>query len=142
MTINSQAKKWKLHAMVYNARKMIVTPILSVENFYLIIAKPQLKLSHSPTLEAAYCCNQEGGIIQSLQPGIYGLSNHLLDTPWEKVTRGKEKFSTLVSELQNGSLSQEKCEEQLLNLLCDDTRSVMCQLNNNNYYMHTFFVLM
>ncbi len=27
---------------------------------------------------------------QLLQPGFYGLSNHLLETPWPKVTRGKE----------------------------------------------------
>lgn len=28
--------------------------------------------------------------IKILKPGLYGLSNHLLDTPWPKVTRGKE----------------------------------------------------
>ena len=28
--------------------------------------------------------------IQILQPGFYGLSNHLLDTSWPKVTKGKE----------------------------------------------------
>lgn len=28
--------------------------------------------------------------IQILQPGFYGLSNHLLDSPWPKVTKGKE----------------------------------------------------
>lgn len=27
---------------------------------------------------------------QKLKPGIYGLSNHLLNTPWPKVTRGKQ----------------------------------------------------
>ncbi len=26
---------------------------------------------------------------QELKPGIYGLSNHLLNTPWPKVSRGK-----------------------------------------------------
>ncbi len=34
---------------------------------------------------------------QKLKPGIYGLSNHLLDTPWPKVKKGKnylEKFLT------------------------------------------------
>lgn len=32
----------------------------------------------------------------TLKPGIYGLSNHLLDTPWPKVTRGKEYFETIL----------------------------------------------
>ncbi|KJS32075.1 MAG: hypothetical protein VR64_08125 [Desulfatitalea sp. BRH_c12] len=27
-----------------------------------------------------------------LRPGLYGLSNHLMDTPWPKVTRGKQKL--------------------------------------------------
>lgn len=31
-----------------------------------------------------------------LKPGIYGLSNHLLDTPWPKVTRGKEELASLI----------------------------------------------
>ncbi len=34
--------------------------------------------------------------IQKLQPGNYGLSNHLLDTPWPKVSHGKERFSELI----------------------------------------------
>jgi uncharacterized protein with NRDE domain len=33
-----------------------------------------------------------------LEPGIHGLSNHLLDTPWPKVTRGKEAIKRLVSQ--------------------------------------------
>jgi uncharacterized protein with NRDE domain len=32
-----------------------------------------------------------------LEPGIHGLSNHLLDTPWPKVTMGKEAIKRLVS---------------------------------------------
>ncbi|HNN36998.1 MAG TPA: NRDE family protein [Pseudomonadales bacterium] len=35
-----------------------------------------------------YYSNREGEI-RSLQPGLYGLANHLLDTPWEKVELGK-----------------------------------------------------
>lgn len=31
-----------------------------------------------------------------LKPGIYGLSNHLLDTPWPKVTRGKKELTSLI----------------------------------------------
>ena len=39
---------------------------------------------------------QDQGPIQ-LSPGNYGLSNHLLDTPWPKVATGKEDFQSAVS---------------------------------------------
>ena len=35
-----------------------------------------------------YYTNRQEGVKQ-LEPGLYGLSNHLLDTPWPKVKRGK-----------------------------------------------------
>lgn len=34
-----------------------------------------------------------------LGPGIYGLSNHLLDTPWPKVQRAKSRLSAALAEL-------------------------------------------
>ena len=37
------------------------------------------------------------GDIKRLQPGIYGLSNHLLDTPWPKLAKGKKLFQDLIS---------------------------------------------
>ena len=36
-----------------------------------------------------YFSNRKPGY-QSLKPGIYGVSNHLLDTAWPKVTQGKQ----------------------------------------------------
>jgi uncharacterized protein with NRDE domain len=36
-----------------------------------------------------------------LGPGIYGLSNHLLDTPWPKVQTAKSRLSTALSDLRN-----------------------------------------
>lgn len=39
-----------------------------------------------------YYCNITG-YPQRLSPGLYGLSNRFLDTPWPKVTRGKEKMA-------------------------------------------------
>ncbi len=38
------------------------------------------------------------GTITSLKAGIYGLSNHLLDTPWPKVTRGKNSLRNLLGQ--------------------------------------------
>lgn len=47
-----------------------------------------------------------------LAPGIYGLSNHLLDTPWPKVERAKSSLATALSALPE--------DAALLELLRDD----------------------
>lgn len=44
-----------------------------------------------------YYCNYEG-TIRRVQPGIHGLSNHLLDTDWPKVRRGREQLTRLVTD--------------------------------------------
>jgi uncharacterized protein with NRDE domain len=41
--------------------------------------------------------SNRGGEPQFLQPGIHGLSNHLLDTPWPKVRHGKEAVGRLIA---------------------------------------------
>jgi uncharacterized protein with NRDE domain len=43
-----------------------------------------------------YFSNREGRV-RSLAPGLYGLSNHLLDTPWPKVASAKSAFGSLLS---------------------------------------------
>lgn len=43
----------------------------------------------------AYLSNRGDGA-QELGPGIYGLSNALLDSPWHKVVRSKDKFASLI----------------------------------------------
>jgi uncharacterized protein with NRDE domain len=37
------------------------------------------------------------GAKQKLNPGIYGLSNHLLNTPWPKVSRGKKLLTATLN---------------------------------------------
>lgn len=39
-----------------------------------------------------------GKSVEELSPGLHGLSNHLLNTPWPKVVRGKEKMKVALSE--------------------------------------------
>ena len=39
--------------------------------------------------EALYYLSNRNGDVRALGPGLYGVSNHLLDTPWPKVERGK-----------------------------------------------------
>ena len=43
-----------------------------------------------------YFSNREGRA-RALGPGVYGLSNHLLDSPWPKVTAGKSGLSALLA---------------------------------------------
>jgi uncharacterized protein with NRDE domain len=43
-----------------------------------------------------YFSNREGRA-RELEPGIYGLSNHLLDSPWPKVTAGKSGLTELLA---------------------------------------------
>ena len=42
--------------------------------------------------EFLYLCNR-GDYQQILQPGIHGLSNHRLDTPWPKVEKTRQRFA-------------------------------------------------
>jgi uncharacterized protein with NRDE domain len=55
-----------------------------------------------------------------LAPGIYGLSNELLDSPWPKVVRTKAQFASL--------LCQGAPEEAYFEMLADTTRAPDCRL--------------
>jgi len=54
-----------------------------------------------------------GGKRKLLAPGVYGVSNHLLDTPWPKVGAGKMALSAAITALPD--------ERPLFQLLDDDT---------------------
>ena len=45
----------------------------------------------------AFASNRRPGVMR-LDPGVYGLSNHLLDTPWPKVAEGKAELERLIAE--------------------------------------------
>ena len=49
----------------------------------------------------------------NLSPGIFGLSNHLLDSPWPKVIKGKTIFSKILEE-------PEPSKDKLFDLLRDN----------------------
>lgn len=46
--------------------------------------------------DVAYLSNREDGM-RSLEPGVYGLSNALLDGPWHKVEASKRRLSELIA---------------------------------------------
>ena len=62
-----------------------------------------------------YWYSNRGDGVQSLEPGIYGLSNHLLDTPWPKVAKSKDALAHLLSEQEDPSL------KELFRILTDHT---------------------
>ncbi len=56
--------------------------------------------------ERLYGLSNRGGGVEELPPGVHGLSNHLLNTPWPKIVRGKRRVEALLgaseAELQAG----------------------------------------
>lgn len=53
--------------------------------------------------------------VQPLEPGIYGLSNGLLNSPWPKVERGRQQLQQLLNSGENLST------EQLISMMGDRT---------------------
>jgi uncharacterized protein with NRDE domain len=64
-----------------------------------------------------YASNRAEQFVRPLSPGIYGLSNELLDTPWPKLQRVRRRFDPLVT--QTGLLSK----EELFAILADTTQA-------------------
>lgn len=59
-----------------------------------------------------YASNRAERFARPLEPGLHGLSNHLLDTPWPKVARGKSALTVALQALPD--------EAALFALLRDD----------------------
>jgi uncharacterized protein with NRDE domain len=70
----------------------------------------------------AYLSNR-GGEPRVLAPGIYGLSNAILDTPWEKVERSKTHLADLID---SGNVS----DSSLLDLLADRKKGPFKEVRN------------
>lgn len=65
--------------------------------------------------ELWYVSNYKEGV-EKLSPGFYGLSNKLLDSPWPKLLRGKERLKPVLEE-------QTIHPDELLDVLNDETRA-------------------
>lgn len=61
--------------------------------------------------DGIFCYSNREFTVQALLPGFHGLSNHLLDTPWPKVVRGKRRLQQAMSRVPEA--------ETLLDLLDD-----------------------
>jgi uncharacterized protein with NRDE domain len=66
---------------------------------------PGYNLLAGDTNELYYYSNIEDKV-QKLESGIYGVSNHLLNSEWPKVKRGKEGLSRIISENNDGELAE------------------------------------
>jgi uncharacterized protein with NRDE domain len=66
-------------------------------------------------LQRMYWMSNRGGRIGEIAPGVHGLSNHLLDTPWPKVARGRERLSGLLR------AGEKELVAGLLDMLADRT---------------------
>jgi uncharacterized protein with NRDE domain len=64
-----------------------------------------------------YASNRAEQFAKPLLPGIYGLSNHFLDTPWPKLQRVRRGFDPLVK--QGGEIAK----DALLGILADSTEA-------------------
>ncbi len=69
-----------------------------------------------------YWYSNLGGKPTKLRPGIYGVSNHLLDTAWPKVSRGKKAFKNLI--MEHKKLLPEKFFSILLDKTVADDKSL------------------
>ena len=58
-----------------------------------------------------YYLSSRSASVEQVRPGVHGLSNHLLDTPWPKVTCGKKRLQAALEDDANPDL--------LLDLLYD-----------------------
>jgi uncharacterized protein with NRDE domain len=86
-------KKVEVNAKAYNG-------------FNLIVGNPD---------ELYYLSNYKGAP-EKLEDGLHGLSNHLLDTPWPKVERGKQKMKDVIH-------TENVEARELFDLLYDDLKA-------------------
>jgi uncharacterized protein with NRDE domain len=68
----------------------LATHAADYNGFNLLIADGQ---------RLGYCANRGDRRTRWLTPGIYGLSNHLLDTPWPKLASAKAAFAEALATL-------------------------------------------
>jgi uncharacterized protein with NRDE domain len=72
-----------------------------------------------------YASNRAPEFSKALAPGVHGLSNLLLDTPWPKLTRVRETFQQwLAAQPQAADGLPEAASEPLFAMLADRTRSL------------------
>ena len=72
--------------------------------------------------ESLYYFSNRGGGPEEIAAGVHGLSNHLLDTPWPKVQRGREALSEAIKQGRKLNV------EDIFKVLADDARAADANL--------------
>ena len=62
--------------------------------------------------KALWYCSNRGAAPVALAPGVYGLSNHLLDSPWPKLLTARQRFAAALPDVPERS--------SLFEILADD----------------------
>lgn len=98
-----------------------LTHDLSVEDYYLDKGKSLadhngFNLVYGQADNLYYTSNEFKGGLKTIPDGIYGLSNHLLNTSWPKVNKGKLKLAA-ITERRNFEV------EHLFEAMYDDERA-------------------
>ena len=91
--------------------KQIESKASAYNGFNLLVGNPE---------EFCYLSNYKTGI-DKITSGLHGLSNHLLETPWPKVKRGKQKLELLLK-------SEHVTSQKLFEFLYDGERASDNQL--------------
>lgn len=73
-------------------------------------------------LERLFFCSNRGDGIEEIAPGVHGLSNHLLDTPWPKVRNGRERVLALLGRAESDLVAG------LFDILADRTHAPDAEL--------------
>lgn len=60
-----------------------------------------------------YCSNRDGQA-RALPPGVYGLSNHLLNSPWPKLVQARQRFTEALHHLPEEAAFFELLAEQTI----------------------------
>jgi uncharacterized protein with NRDE domain len=72
-----------------------------------------------------YLSNSDSAGPQRLEPGIYGLGNHALDTPWPRLVRARERFEEAIAADRPGA-------DELFELLADREPAIGATLTGSN----------
>ena len=88
--------------------RMVVDAGNSYNGFNLLVGE-------GPDLFWASNRSSEAAPYRRLEPGVYGVSNHLLDTPWPKLVQGKWRLSAVLAS------ADPPAPRPLLDLLMDRT---------------------
>jgi uncharacterized protein with NRDE domain len=64
--------------------------------------------------EAAYYVTNRSAVAQAIEPGVHGLSNHLLDSAWPKVQRSRDRVSHLLERMPGVRSKSATAEDMLL----------------------------